>query len=113
MENDNNLSVKSDKHFSKMYKDSTEANKTYEYLLNNGYTDKDINIVMSDETRDKYFNSKDLTTTALGSKAAEGMGIGGVIGGSIGAVAAAIAAIGTVLALPGLGIVIAGPLVVL
>ena len=58
MENNSNLSMKGDKHFSKMYKDSTEANKTYQYLLDNGYTDKDINIVMSDATRDKYFNDK-------------------------------------------------------
>jgi hypothetical protein len=48
--------------------------------------------------------------TELGTKAAEGAGIGGAIGGSLGAIAAAIAAVGTTIALPGLGLVIAGPL---
>ena len=36
--------------------------------------------------------------------------MGGAIGGTIGAIAAAVAAIGTSLAIPGLGLVIAGPL---
>lgn len=44
--------------------------------------------------------------TELGNKAAEGAGIGGTVG----AIAAAVAAIGTTLLLPGLGLVIAGPL---
>jgi len=44
--------------------------------------------------------------TELGNKAAEGAGIGGAIG----AVAAAVAAIGTSIAIPGLGLVVAGPL---
>ena len=48
--------------------------------------------------------------TELGNKAAEGAGIGGAIGGTVGAVLAAIAAVGTSLVLPGLGLVIAGPL---
>ncbi len=46
----------------------------------------------------------------LGNKAAEGAGVGGAIGGTVGAIAAAIAAIGTSLVLPGLGLVIAGPI---
>jgi len=50
------------------------------------------------------------TQTELGSKAAEGAGIGGAIGGTLGAIAAALAAVGTSIALPGLGVVIAGPL---
>ena len=46
----------------------------------------------------------------IGSKAAEGAGVGGAIGGTIGAIAAAVAAVGTSIALPGLGLVIAGPI---
>ena len=46
----------------------------------------------------------------LGSKAAEGAGVGGAIGGTVGAILAAIAAVGTTIAIPGLGLVIAGPL---
>ena len=66
---------------------------------------------MSDETRKRHFgDTADGRQTELGTKAAEGAGIGGAIGGSLGAIAAAIAAVGTTIALPGLGLVIAGPL---
>ena len=37
-------------------------------------------------------------------------GIGGAVGGTVGAVLAAIAAVGTTIALPGVGLVIAGPI---
>ncbi len=40
----------------------------------------------------------------------EGAGVGGAIGTTTGAIAGAIAAIGTTLVLPGLGLVIAGPI---
>jgi hypothetical protein len=40
----------------------------------------------------------------------EGMGVGGAIGTAIGATLAAVAAIGTSIAIPGLGVMIAGPL---
>jgi hypothetical protein len=63
---------------------------------------------MSDETRKKHF--ADGKETELGNKALEGAGTGAAIGGTIGATLAAIAAIGTTLALPGLGLLVAGPL---
>src|SRR5439155_26780703 len=44
------------------------------------------------------------------SHVAEGAAAGGAIGTAVGATAAAIAAIGTSLIIPGLGIVVAGPL---
>ena len=64
---------------------------------------------MSDDTRGRHFG-KTAVETELGNKAAEGAGIGGAIGGTIGAIAAAVAAVGTTIALPGLGLVIAGPI---
>ncbi|RZK36619.1 MAG: hypothetical protein EOO57_06870, partial [Hymenobacter sp.] len=48
--------------------------------------------------------------TELGDKAMEGAGVGSAIGGTAGAIIGAIAAIGTSVALPGLGLIIAGPL---
>ena len=62
---------------------------------------------MSDETRKKHFPDED---SELGSKALEGMAVGGAVGGTVGALLAAIAAIGTQVILPGLGLVVAGPL---
>jgi len=44
------------------------------------------------------------------SHAADGLGVGGAIDGTVGAVLAAIAAVGTAIAIPGLGLVVAGPI---
>ncbi len=95
-----------------IYNDRDSAERGYAALQSRGYTDKDINVMMSDETRDKTFANehRDGDDTALGDKAMEKAGVGSAIGGTVGAVAAAIAAIGTSLVLPGLGLVIAGPL---
>ena len=99
--------------YASMYNDRESAEKGYSALQSRGYTNDDINLLMSDETRDKHFASQhddDDDDTELGNKAMEKAGVGSAIGGTVGAVAAAIAAIGTNLILPGLGLVIAGPL---
>ncbi len=93
-----------------LFRDRDSAELAYQTASERGYTQKDIDLVMSDETRKKHFSDTSGTTTELGNKAAEGAGIGGAIGGTLGAIAAAVAAVGTSIALPGLGIVIAGPL---
>jgi len=94
-----------------MYNDRDGAGQAYSTLQSRGYTDKEINLLMSDETRDKTFaREHDDNDTGLGDKAMEKAGIGSAIGGTVGAVAAAVAAIGSTLLLPGLGLVIAGPL---
>ncbi len=68
-----------------------------------------INVLMSEESRAKYYSSSNRDSEP-GDKAAEGTGVGAAIGGTIGAVLAAVAAFGTSLALPGIGIVVAGPI---
>jgi len=94
-----------------LFNDRDSAERAYRSISDRGYTHEDVNLVMSDETRKRHFNgSISGRDTELGNKAAEGAGIGGAIGGSLGAIAAAIAAVGTTIALPGLGLVIAGPL---
>jgi hypothetical protein len=91
-----------------LFSDPETAERGYRTLIERGYSDKDINLMMSDETRKKCFATGE--KTELGTKAAEGASVGGAIGGTVGAIAAAIAAVGTSLAIPGLGVVIAGPL---
>ena len=93
-----------------LFRDRESAERAYQSVSDRGYTRDDVNLVMSDDTRKRYFSDDTGVKTELGSKAAEGAGVGGAIGGTLGAIAAAIAAVGTSLALPGLGIVIAGPL---
>jgi hypothetical protein len=87
-------------------KDSTE--RAYESLRARGYSDDEIDVIMSDETRNKYWG--DDPDSELGNKAAEGAGVGGAIGAGLGAVIGGIAAIGTNLVLPGVGLVVWGPI---
>lgn len=96
-----------------MFKNRASAERAYNNMYERGYRDEDINIMMSDETRKKYFSSETKTEreeTSFGNKALEGAGAGSAIGGALGAAAGIIAAISTSIALPGLGIVIAGPI---
>lgn len=90
-----------------LFRDRDSAERAYSSITERGYGRDDVNVVMSDETRKRHFDTG--TQTELGSKAAEGAGIGGAIGGTLGAIAAAIAAVGTSIAIPGLGLVVAGP----
>lgn len=92
-----------------LFPDRDSAEAAYAAATQRGYTKDDVNLVMSDKTRSTHF-AADSVETELGNKAAKGAGVGGAIGGTLGAIAAAVAAVGTTLALPGLGLVIAGPL---
>ncbi|KQW52028.1 MULTISPECIES: hypothetical protein [unclassified Roseateles] len=96
-------------HLTGLFPDRDSAERAYQGVVDRGYTSKDIDVVMSDETRKRHFGNEAGRETELGNKAAEGAGIGAGIGGTIGAIAAAVAAVGTSVALPGLGLVIAGP----
>ena len=92
-----------------MFRDRSSAENAYQSLSSRGYGKDDVNLLMSDETRKMHF-SENSAHTDLGDKAMEGAGVGSAIGGTAGAIIGAIAAIGTSVALPGLGLIIAGPL---
>ncbi len=91
-----------------LFADRASAERAYEALTARGYDTSDVNIVMSEDTRKSQFDKG--AETELGNKAAKGAGVGGAIGGTVGAIAAALAAVGSNLVLPGLGLVVAGPL---
>lgn len=92
-----------------VFNDKDDAEKAYSDLLERGYKSEDITVLMSDETRKTHFKDDDQKSD-LGSKAMEKAGVGSAIGGTAGAIIGAIAAIGTSVAIPGLGLIIAGPL---
>jgi hypothetical protein len=92
-----------------IFRDRSSAEKAYQSLHERGYSKDDVNLLMSDDTRKTHFGD-DSAHTELGDKAMEGAGVGSAIGGTAGAIIGAIAAIGTSVALPGLGLIIAGPL---
>ena len=93
-----------------LFNDRESAESAYNALSSRGYSEKDINLVMSDDTRKKHFSGPGAQETELGNKAAKGAGVGGAVGGTVVGIAAAVAAIGSNLVIPGLGLVIAGPL---
>ena len=86
-----------------LFPDRESAEAGYDALTERGYTNDDVNVAMSDDTRKRHFVDAG-TETELGNKAAEGAGVGGAVGGTIGAIAAAVAAVGTSLVIPGSGL---------
>lgn len=91
------------------FRDRQSAERAYDSLATRGYTKDDVNVLMSDDTRRRHFASDDARQTELGSKAAEGAATGAAVGGVTGAIAGVLLAAGTI-ALPGIGLVIAGPI---
>lgn len=88
-----------------LFTNKVQAEAAVDALIKRGYTRDDISVIMSDSTHNKHF------AIEAGNQAAAGTGIGSAVGGVIGATLAAIAAVGTSLALPGIGIIVAGPIV--
>ena len=94
-----------------VFRNRFEATEAYNYVLSRGYSRDEVNVMMSDSTRELYANENEKEGKhPVGSMAAEGVATGGAIGTAVGATAAAIAAIGTSVLVPGLGIVVAGPI---
>jgi hypothetical protein len=86
------------------FKTRAAAEAAVDAIIKRGYTRDDVSVLMSDATRNKEF------AVQTRSHAADGLGIGSAVGGTVGAVLAAIAAVGTAIAIPGLGLVVAGPI---
>lgn len=101
-------STGSNKMVTGMFRSREDAERAYNSVTSRGYDKDDVNLLMSDKTRETHF--ADGADTELGSKALEGAGVGSAIGGTLGAVIAGIAAIGTSVLIPGLGLLVAGPL---
>ncbi len=104
-----------------LFHDRDQAEHAYRSLRERGYGTEDVNVMMSDGTRRRLFDEDSRShvhatdaampiVTERGNKAAKGAGVGSAIGGTVGAIAAALVAVGTSLAIPGLGLVVAGPI---
>ncbi|MBV9210751.1 MAG: hypothetical protein JOZ52_08990 [Acidobacteria bacterium] len=87
-----------------LFKTRVAAEAAVDAIIKRGYRREDISVLMSDATKSKEFAVETRT------HAADGAGIGGAVGGAVGAALAAIAAVGTSIALPGIGLIIAGPI---
>jgi len=65
-----------------MFRDRENTENAYRSLKERGYTDDDINVLMSEDTRNRYWGD-DADKSELGNKALEGTGAGGAIGGTL------------------------------
>jgi hypothetical protein len=100
-----------------LFTDRERAEKAYRACQERGYKPDEVSLAMSDKTRSEWYesnpaaaNDKNANESEGSSLALEGAGTGAAVGGAVGGIVAAIAAIGTSLLVPGLGLVIAGPL---
>lgn len=93
-----------------MFRDRESAERGYDVLQRRGYGDRDVHLLMSDDARYRHFETDTERSTELGNKALEGAGVGAGVGGAVGATLTALVAAGTALTIPGIGLVIAGPL---
>lgn len=85
------------------FADYDSANRFYESLINRGYTRDEITVIMSDETRKNLPDDMDVKEDANAA------GTGAMVWGTVGWILGAILALGTNAIIPGLGIVVAGP----
>lgn len=96
-----------------LFTNRDSAERAYRSALELGFKDADINLVMSDETRERHFSRAgriDDKAAESADKPASGNELGGPVGGTMGTLAPVLAAVGTLLLVP--GIIIAGPIAV-
>src|SRR5215210_384472 len=66
-----------------LFNDRESTDRAYQSARSRGYNDDEINLMMTDQTRDTWFDDDD--DSELGNKALEGAGAGGLTGGLVGA----------------------------
>jgi hypothetical protein len=99
-----------DKSLSGIFHDKKAAESAYGVLQEMGYGEDDVSILMSDEARVRYFPSPALKGEVVGEDINEGPGLGSMVGAGTGTALGAILGAAASLAVPGLGIVVVGPL---
>jgi hypothetical protein len=103
-----------------LFTNKDSAERGYRSATRLGYESSDIDVLMSEETRKRYFSrgndaKTDLSGNASKDAAEDGKStddLGGPVGGTIGTIAPAVAGVGTLLLVPVLGVVAAGPIAV-
>lgn len=103
------MATKREKNIVAVFRDHLNAEQAYDELRARGYGDQQIHVLMSDQTRNRFYGDPDRHEHPVGSHAVEGAAVGGAVGTAVGAALAAVAAVGTSLVIPGLGLVVAGP----
>jgi hypothetical protein len=94
-----------------IFRDRLSTERAFLWLQHRGYSPGEISVLMSEHTRAGYHDGGTEGQIKKGSHATEGVAAGGAVGTAVGATVGAILAIGTSIAIPGLGLIVAGPLV--
>lgn len=89
-----------------MFTDPENIEKAYHTLLEKGYTQDEIDLMMLDVTREKHFPEQEKERFVHPDKK-ENVGI--VAGSTIGAILGMMASVGASMAIPGIGMLVAGP----
>lgn len=92
-----------------LFTDRKSAERAYQVATTAGYSPDEIDVVMSEETRKRFYGKHATLETEVANKSAEGAAVGGAVGATAGAIAGVLAAAGTI-TVPGLGLVVAGPI---
>jgi hypothetical protein len=103
-----------------LFTNKESAERGYRAATQLGYENSDIDVLMSEDTRNRYFlpghdTNTDLSRNATKDAAEDGKSgdlLGGPAGGTIGTIAPALAGVGALLLVPVLGIFAAGPIAV-
>lgn len=90
-----------------VYDSEVGANRAVAQLLDTGFNKEDISLIVSDKARHTIFASP---TDDEGSRATRGGAAGALFGGALGALVAGLTTVG-VIALPGTGLLFAGPII--
>lgn len=88
-----------------IFRDPHQAHMAIAALLDRGFSNNDISMIMSDRTQKRHFINKDYVT-----EMAKGGATGGAAGVVLGGLIAGLTAIGS-LTVPGLGLLATGPIV--
>lgn len=86
-----------------IFRDQVSAEQAYQCISERGYDEREIDLIMSDETHKRFFSN------GTKSRFAPNMAAESELADDIGAISAAVTAIGTSLVIPGVGLIAAGP----
>lgn len=86
-----------------IFRDRTDAEQAYQCVSERGYDERDIDLIMSDETHKRFFFKENANRFEPNKAAPVDLNE------SAGVISAAVMAIGTSLVIPGVGLVLAGP----
>jgi hypothetical protein len=88
-----------------LFNDRASAERAYQSVAARGYGPDEVDVVMSDQTRESEFAAPH---GPLGNRALAGAGVGGAIGGAVGAIAAVLASVGTAFVAGPVAVALAG-----